>query len=85
MIGGADCGDTSAENLVKLLENDLFNGGCREADDGTTYCYNESSARWKCLNSRCRECTANSVFMFLTFGILVASAAMTYRRAKNPY
>jgi len=66
-----------------LKDNHLFNGGCGKAE-GQKLCWNwDWPDRRKYLNSRCKECQADTVFMFFIVALMLASCIMTFLRMKR--
>ncbi|KAJ4286715.1 hypothetical protein N0V90_012967 [Kalmusia sp. IMI 367209] len=84
-IGNSKCGDTSYDNRQKLLDNHLFSGGCGKGANGQRLCYNELEGREGKVNERCKECQADTVFMFFIVAILLASSVMTFLRTRKGY
>ncbi|KAF2642985.1 hypothetical protein P280DRAFT_241617 [Massarina eburnea CBS 473.64] len=84
-IGMPNCRDTSTNNLLRLVTNNLFNGGCIEDATNGTRCWNELENRIHYLNSRCQECQADSVFFFLTAVLLLVSPSLNYLSMRNAY
>jgi hypothetical protein len=79
-ISGVDCnGDIDYRSAAKIINNDIFNGGCTK--DGCWYWFTDPNA----MTSRCRSTQADCVFMFLTVLVLAVSAMLAFLRMKKGY
>jgi hypothetical protein len=79
------------DNVVKLDNNEWFNGGCKPASNGGTVCYTEYSNRGndkKVLDAylgHCREAQADTVFFFMTAIVMLVCGLMVWLRMKKGY
>jgi hypothetical protein len=79
------------DNIVKLNNNEWFNGGCEPGKNGGTVCYTESSNRnnpQKMLDvylGHCREASADTVFLFMTAIVMLVCGLMVWLRMKKGY
>ncbi|KAF1974258.1 hypothetical protein BU23DRAFT_531733 [Bimuria novae-zelandiae CBS 107.79] len=83
-VGLPKCSDTSSENRGALAYNHLFNGGTWKSGK-QEFCWNCSLDRYDQLNARCKECQADTVFMFFIVILLLVSLTMTFLRTKKGY
>ena len=77
----------TVDNASKLVANPMFNGGCRATDScWAGYQYHDNPQKMvSAMVGHCRETQANTVFMFLTVGVLMGSAVLGFARARKGY
>jgi hypothetical protein len=85
-LSGLQCKYTT-EYYHKLIDNNLFNGGCKGKNDcWVMEEYAADANKWAVIIlEHCREATANSVFMFLTAILLFVSATLVYVKKRKGY
>ncbi|CAO2657191.1 Nn.00g033170.m01.CDS01 [Neocucurbitaria sp. VM-36] len=78
-LNGVQCKAGSFDNGLKLVRNDILNGGCRAKD--VCYYYDDPDK----ILSLCKESQADTVFMFLTVVLLAVAAVFTFLRMRKGY
>ncbi|KAF2709618.1 hypothetical protein K504DRAFT_455315 [Pleomassaria siparia CBS 279.74] len=82
-LRGINCANKDLDYVHdKMRLNDLLSGGCGRTG-GVYQCWYWDSLQPGKLNSRCQVSQADSVFMFLTVVILIATLTMTFLHLKR--
>lgn len=77
--------DTSASDAIKLVENDIICGGLDKHRGEAFSCYYFYQGDANALISRCKSSTADTVFLWLTFIVLVVAATLAFLRSRKGY
>ncbi|KAF1841598.1 uncharacterized protein K460DRAFT_292460 [Cucurbitaria berberidis CBS 394.84] len=79
-LNGVQCKvEGSDDNSLKMIENNMLNGGC--LSKSICYWYTEPLK----ILSLCKVSQADTVFMFLTVFLLAVSAVFTFLRMRKGY
>lgn len=86
-INGVKCeSDDSVGNSLRLVHNELFNGGVRNDITWVGYQYQKNQKKAvDVILGHCREAQADTVFMFLTAVLLLVSGVLLFLRARKGY
>ncbi|KAI8938023.1 hypothetical protein NX059_005697 [Plenodomus lindquistii] len=86
-LDGVKCENKgSVDNGIKIVENELFNGGTRNGVTWVEYQYQENEKKYvDVVLGHCREVQADTVFMFLTAVVFLVSGVLLFLRARKGY
>lgn len=86
-LAGVKCEkvNSSSDEALKLLKSDICCGGIIKHTSFPYNCYYFATGELGKLVGRCKSNTANTVFMWLTFVVVLATATLAFIRTRKGY
>jgi hypothetical protein len=84
-LAGINCErlNSSDEDAGKLFANDIICGGIDKKMGKVLGCYYAYQLEVDTLISRCKSSTADTVFLWLTFIVLIVAATLAFLRSRK--
>jgi hypothetical protein len=84
-LAGIRCenAEDSLSNMINLVENDIICGGMDNHKEKVYSCYYAYQEDLDTLISRCKSSTVDTVFLWLTFIVLIVAATLAFLRSRK--